>query len=490
MSATVESAAWFLAMRRAAGALAIALLLAGCAGDGRGGLPSTAPLPPAAPRITGIERAATREHARLVAAFGGEYRAPALERMLADIVRRLTSATGEAGDAYRVTILNSPTVNAFALPSGNVYVTRGLLALANDTSELAGVLAHEIAHITARHALARAELEQRSALVSRVAAEVLNDPNAVRTVRDQSRLSIAGFSRAQELEADQISVRTIARAGYDPYGPARFLMSLGRNGSLKNNPSSPAGDFLSTHPTTPERIAQALVAARQIAPLASSAVDRAAYLAAVEGIAFGDDPSEGVVRGRRFLHPRLGITFAAPDGFTLDNTAQAVLGIGPGGTQALRLDAVEVPAGQTLEDYLASGWIDGLEPRSIESLTVNGLPAAVATARGKDWSFRLAVVRIDGAVYRLVLASRDAGGDSARAFRQTLDSLRRLSAEEARAVRPLRLGVAVARPGDTAEGLAARMAGVDRHLERFLVLNGLDRPGPLTAGEAYKIVME
>lgn len=481
-------------LRQLALALPVALLLAGCAGD-RWSLPATAPLPPAAPRVTGIERAVTREHTKLVAAFGGEYRSAATERLLADVVSRLSPATERPDQNYRVTVLNSPTVNAFALPTGNLYVTRGLLALANDAAEIAGVLAHEIAHVTARHAVARAELEQRSALVSRVVAEVLNNPSAGEVVRDDARRSIAGFSRAQELEADSIGVRTVARAGYDPYGSARFLASLGRNSNLKNMAAGERGptavsDFISTHPTTPERIAQALAAARQFGAPGVGQADRASYLAAIDGIAYGDDPSEGVVRGRRFLHPRLGITFTAPAGFTLDNTAQAVLGVGPGGAQALRLDAVELPQAQTLEAYVASGWMEGLQTGAVESLAVNGLPAAIATARGKDWTFRLAAVRIDGAVYRLVFASRDQSSDSARAFRQTLDSLRKLTPDEARAVRPLRIAVVTAREGDSAEILAGRMAGDERPLERFLVLNGLDRAGPLQPGAPYKIVVE
>ncbi len=136
----------------------MALLLAGCAFD-NSRLPDTAPLPPAAPRLTGLDRAASREHQQLVTALGGEYRNARAEQLLQQVVAKLAPASDRPAESYRVTILNSPTVNAFALPTGNVYVTRGLLALANDTSEIAGVLAHEIAHVTARHAVARAEME-------------------------------------------------------------------------------------------------------------------------------------------------------------------------------------------------------------------------------------------------------------------------------------------------------------------------------------------
>ncbi len=115
------------------------------------------------------------------------------------------------------------------MPSGDIFVSRGLLALANDSSEIAAVLAHEVAHVTSRHAFARAALERRSQIVSRVAAEVLNDPAAGQLVRDKGRVEVASFSRAQEIEADLIGVRTSARAGFDPFGATRFLTTLGRS---------------------------------------------------------------------------------------------------------------------------------------------------------------------------------------------------------------------------------------------------------------------
>src|SRR5918994_456090 len=155
-------------------------------------------------------------------------------RLLGDITGKLVAATDRPDESYRITILDSPVVNAFALPSGRLYVTRGLLALASDTSEVAAVLAHEIAHVTLRHATARSEVAARSALVSRVAADVLKDPAMSAMLQDRSRYSIASFSRGQELEADQIGVRTLASAGFDPYGAARFLTGLERAGGGKS----------------------------------------------------------------------------------------------------------------------------------------------------------------------------------------------------------------------------------------------------------------
>ena len=136
----------------------LAAFLAGCSGFG-----GDVSLPANAPRVIGPDR--DRDHVRLVRAFGGEGRAPQLQQLLTDVTNRLVMATDRPDEAFQITILNSPVVNAFALPNGRLYVTRGLLALANDTSEVAAVLSHEIAHVTLRHASQRSELQARSALI-------------------------------------------------------------------------------------------------------------------------------------------------------------------------------------------------------------------------------------------------------------------------------------------------------------------------------------
>jgi predicted Zn-dependent protease len=469
---------------RLAAATTLATMVAGCIGGGASGGPPV--VPAGAPRVTGAERQDGREHAQLVAAFGGEYRAPQAKALLTEIANRLVPATDRPEERYEITILDSPVINAFALPNGRLYATRGLLALANDTAEIAAVLAHEIAHVTVRHANARTELELRSALVSRVVADVLGNPSAGATVLDRSRVTMASFSRGQELEADQIGVRTLAKSGFDPYGAARFLTALERAGGGK----SKSGDMLSTHPSTPERIGLALTAARRIAAPGLGERDRARYLAALEALPYGQDPADGVVRGRRFLHARLGVAFEAPEGMALENTAKAVLGLSPDGSRRLLFDAVEVEAGQNLESVLQATWNEAIETGSVETTTENGLPVAIATARGKDWVFRMAAIRVGGTVYRLVYATRALSGDMERAFRQALQSVRALSPEERAAIRPLRLQVVTAGPGDTVQSLGARMAGEERAVERFLALNGLERGAGVTPGEHYKITAE
>lgn len=477
-------------------ALALAFGVAGCAG-----FDTAAPqkdlstvVPPAAPRTTGVETSESAEKTQLATLFGGEYHAPTAERYLNTILAKLAAASDSPGDVYHVTILNSPIVNAFALPSGDLFVTRGLLALANDSSEAAAVMAHEIAHVTARHAAQRAELEKNNALISR-AASVIQSHEKGEQVQAYGQLTIAGFSRQQELDADRIGIKTIAAAGYDPYGASRFLVSLGRSVALraslmgqKSGDEQP--DLMSTHPSTPERVDRAVAEARQIGAPGIGEKGRKDYLTAIDGIDFGDDPADGFVRGRRLVHPKLGFAFEAPDGFTLENSAQAVLGVADGGNQALRLDSVQPPASDTLETYLGSGWIEGLQQDSVESLTINDLPAATAVAKGGEWSFRLAVIRLGNDVYRLIFAARTLSPDIDQRFRASIGSFHKISPEEARNVHPLRISTVTARAGDTADNMAARLALQDRTLDHFLLLNGLDKASPLTVGQSYKLVVE
>jgi len=475
--------------------LLVPLLFSGCASmDMQGDRAVPIEAPAAAPRVL-VESNSSSEHKRMVALFGGEYKDPAAERYLDGILAKFATVIDDENRTYKITILNSPIVNAFALPSGDLFVTRGLLALANDGSEVAAVMAHEIAHVTKRHALARAEQEKRAAVISK-AALVIQNRQRSEEVEATAKLSIAGFSRQQELEADETGIKTIFRAGYDPYGASRFLASLGRSSALRasligQNASSDRPDILATHPSTPERVAQAVKVARGLAAPDTGNNDREAYLSAIDTMMFGDDPSEGTIRGRKFTQPRLGFTFSAPDGFVLENSTQAVLGVKEGGAEALRLDSVALSSDKPLETYIASGWIAGLVSSSLETIDVNGMPAITATARAGEWNFRLAVIRFnDDEVYRLIFATHALDPAHEKQFRSSIDSFRKINPDEAGTVRPLRIGLVTAKPGDTAALISTRMVVPDKPLETFELLNGLESAGPLKPGQRYKLVIE
>jgi predicted Zn-dependent protease len=474
------------------GIAAALLLLAGCSAviEKQTALPD----PPKPAVAAEIDPAARREHERILAAYNGAYEDARIEALVAHTVEKLVAASERPDLHYRITLLNSPVVNAFALPTGQLYVTRGLVALANDSSELASVMSHEMAHVVAHHAEIREDRARQVALVSRMVNGVLSDPEVGALALAKSKIALASFSRAQEFQADEIGVGIAARAGFDPYGATRFLSSLGRDAELRQTgPTSidpRAPDFLSSHPATPERVKNAQTSARQFGAPGGGERDKAAYLGAVDGIVYGEDPSEGLVRGRHFLHPRLGFTFVAPEGFALDNTAQAILGVKEGGGEALRLDVVRVPPEQSLTDYLNSGWIENVESKSVESNTINGFPAATASAKGDQWAFRLFAVRFGSDVYRFIFATKHMTAEIDRSFRESVATFRRMSLAESKAARPLRMRVVTVGADDTVEQLASRMAGVDRKVERFRILNGLGQGDRLIPGDPVKVVTE
>ena len=371
--------------------------------------PPTATSPTKPTRAVVQTPAVEREHERILSSYGGAYDDPQLEALIGKTVDRLVAASDRPDQGYKVTILNSGAVNAFALPTGQLYVTRGLIALACDTSELSSVLSHEMAHVLAKHAAIREDQAKQAALVTRVITDMGNDPDLTAMALAKTKLTMASFSRQQEFEADKIGVGISARAHFDPYGASRFLTAMERNAELKvGKPAIDprAQDFLSSHPATPERIQSAQASARQYSSPESGERDRETYLAAIDNLVYGEDPSEGFVRGHRFLHPKLGFTFTAPDTFTLDNTAQAVIGVRDGGSQAMRFDVVRVPAEQTLGDYLNSGWMENVDKSSTEDLNINGFPAASVSAHGDQWQFKVYALRFGSDVYRFIFAAR------------------------------------------------------------------------------------
>jgi len=468
--------------------LALAVLLAGCTST-----PDNRQVSLPVPQVTenaDLQPAEEREHLRILASYGGIYENARLQTAIEKTVDRLVAASERPNLKYKVTILNSPAINAFALPNGRLYVTRGLIALANDKAELASVLAHEMGHVIANHAQIREDQARQAALISHVVSDVLSDPQMGAMALAKSKLTLAAFSRAQEFEADGIGVGISARAGFDPFGASRFLTDMQRNADLKTAGSEArAPDFLVSHPATPERVKNALANARQFSGPGAGERDRDQYLGDIDGLAFGEDPSEGFVRGRRFLHPKLGFTFLAPPGFALDNTAQAVLGL-KGGDEAMRLDVVSVPAEQTLPAYLQSGWMEKVNPASIEEFKINGFPAATATASGEEWSFRLFAVRFGSDVYRFIFAAKNRTAQIDRSFRESILTFRRMSLQESAQVHPLRLKIVMVGANDTVESLAHRMATADHAIDRFRVLNGLGPHDAVKPGTKVKIVTD
>ena len=471
-------------------------MLASCQLGGNEGLDALRPSnnPVTVDSVTRNDRTAAiarEQHPRILATYGGEYSDAKLERMVARVVGSLTLDPDNPNQTYQITILNSPNINAFALPGGYLYVTRGLLALANDSAELAAVIAHEMAHVTANHGIQRQQRQAEEVLASQVVNDVLGSDPAARVALVRGKLRLAQFSRNQELEADAVGIRAIARAGYDPFAAARFQQSMAAHSALRSTNSTvdESLDFLASHPNAPQRIELALRHARQFGTPGSGNRDRDTFLAGIDGLLYGDTPQEGFVRGRTFLHPKLGVSFTVPEGFVIDNSAAAVTAAGPGEI-AVRFDGVTINPRASLSEYVRGGWVAGLEPGSIRPITINGNEAVQARARAEGWQFDVTVIRAGGQVYRLLTAAPAASTALESVASQVRSSFQTLSDAEKTSLKPLRVRVVTVSPGESMANLAARMVGVDRKLETFRMLNGLNAGATVSAGQRVKIITD
>jgi predicted Zn-dependent protease len=429
-----------------------------------------------------------RENPRIVAQYGGIYSDRPAEIMLAQIVSKLLAAAEQPNTRFTVTILDSAEVNAFALPGGYIYVTRGILALANDQSELAAVLAHEIAHVVLKHARARTNRIKTTEIVDKVVTGVFGADPSTDQSSNKAKLSLAAFSQAQELAADKEGILIAGKAGFDPHAASRFLGAMGRFAQFSAGDANGGEDFLSSHPSTPDRIQKAIENARAFfgAP-GIGEQRRAEYMAAIAGITYGDSPSQGAIAGRKFIHPGMKFTFTVPDNYTLQLSKGAVVGVAGDG-EAVRFDSAEVPAATSLADYLKSGWIAGLRPDTVKAGSQNGFDTASGIAATDQWNFRVEVVRFQGRVYRFIFAARIDSPLFQRAAEDTLRSFRAASAADLRQVRTLSIKTVTAGAVDTADSLARKMASVSNAANLFYILNNLYPGDPVTPGAAYKVV--
>jgi predicted Zn-dependent protease len=476
------------------GVLAVSLLaLSGCTSFTNPGIAVTQtgdnPAPTVAPQGADPDDVVIgrREHPRIVAAYGGIYSDRPAEIMVARIVGRLLAAADQPNTQFQVTILDSAEVNAFALPGGYIYVTRGILALASDTSELAAVLAHEIAHVTLRHARARTNRTRTTEIVDRVISGVFGGEAGADEAASRSQQSLAAFSQNQELEADREGIKYAGKAGYDTHAAARFLGVMSRFATFSAGQNQGEG-FLSSHPSTPDRIQKAVQVATQMFGAASvGEVDREGYLASISGITFGDSLSQGSIVGRRFIHSASKFTFSVPQGYTLQNSQSAVVGVAGDG-EAVRFDSAEVSSNVGLGDYLKSGWIAGLKADSVTAQSYNGIEMATGVAQTDQWFFRVSVARLDGQVYRFIFAAKADSARFADGAEATLKSFRRADATDLAQIRKVGVKVVTAKAGDSADSLAKQMAALSRGTELFYIINDLYPGDPIVAGQKYKVV--
>lgn len=449
---------------------------------------------------------AARQHPEIVEEFGGA-ETGARAAYVQNIGRRVAahSGTANAGQVYRFTTLNSAVENAFAVPGGYVYITRQLMGIMNDEAELAFVVGHETGHIAANHHQQRRSAQQSSSIWSVLGAVLgaVVGNNAFgglisQSAQQFSKARLLSFSRNQEYQADVLGIRYITAAGYDPNGGSTMLAQLTRSAALEariqgnRNRSTP--EWASTHPLSENRMVQAGQLARQTGRAGQGLRNRDGFLAQLDGVIVDDDPEQGIIDGRSFVHPDLRLQFVVPTGYLMQNGTRAVSIQGSGGQAQFSggryTGSIDSYIGRVLQDLTGGRVQLALGP--IQRTRVNNIPASYVVGRANTSSGAIDVgvfaYQWDAdTIYHFVTLTR--GGQGLGPFGTMFDSLRRITPAEAAAIRPRVIDVVTVRAGDTPQSLAGRMAYRDFQLDRFLALNGLAANSRLTPGQKVKLVV-
>ncbi len=441
-----------------------------------------------------------QHHPQFVKAFGGEFGSPKLRKYINSIGQLLAQTVERKKFKYTFTVLNSEIVNAFALPGGYIYISRGLLALAGNEAEIAGVLAHELGHINALHHSRR---DGQGLLANILMAGVGIASGQHSTKRSQAldlaryitSGALSAYSREHELEADRLALRYMTRAGYDPKAMVSFLKKMRSWSRLQAKRLGQAPDkvddfnYLATHPAPAERVRLARELSSKYR-VRNPILEKKGYLQQIDGILFGSDPDQGLILGQVFAHPKLKFRFEVPKNFRLFNTRNAVFAKGPNGA-TIKFDSARKPSDGPITYYLQDVWWRNRQLRNVETLNINGLDAATGTIQIRGADIRAIVIRKNlQTIYRFIFKTKpDDTGGLARPFRRTTYSFRLLTGREVSNLKPLRIKVVRTKHGDTVSTLARVMAGRDGFSEeRFKVINDLYGNTQVRPGQRVKII--
>jgi predicted Zn-dependent protease len=434
----------------------------------------------------------------------GAYDNPALQAYVNDLGQRLAKQSHRAQLEWHFTVLDSPEINAFALPGGYVYVTRGIMAYMESEADLAGVMGHEIGHVTARHGAQRATRQQTAGL-GVLAASVLGAVLGVGDVASQLSQSaaagyIASYSRDQELQADQLGAEYLVRNRYDPQNMVNVINVLksqerfaADTAKAQGKAASTGSDWLSSHPSNDKRLEDITRIAAGYK--GSNYVDdgRARYLKAVDGMDFGDSRAQGVTRGRNFYHEPLGIALTAPAGWKVQNAADAITLVNAGSDAGLVLKLVPEKAGGTHEEIIRNLFKPTqarVETRTLNGLAATHLSGTAVNSQGQSQPVEATVV--NGPANRrfvMLYASKSAAAlqASMAGLREAEGSFRALTAADRTAARPWRVKTVVLPAGGFAQ--LARQSPLPGNAEQQLrLVNGVyggKDPGP---GQLVKVV--
>jgi predicted Zn-dependent protease len=424
----------------------------------------------------------------------GVYDDQKVQRYVSDIGLRLAQLSHRPNLPWTFTVVDHPAINAFALPGGYIYLTRGILPYLDNEAELAGVLGHEIAHVTARHA---AQQITRSGLGG-IGLTVLSIfVPATRPFGDvtSAALSVAflKYGRDDERESDRLGMEYAARGGWNPAGVPNFLATLARIDEMS---ARGIPNWLSTHPEPAARVVEAQPIVKKLASESATEFGRERYIEHIDGLVVGDKPEDGIVRGHRFLHPTLRIALEFPEGWEVTNTPDQVVAQAPGLKHFMLLQHVDRPTGRTIEEVAVRS-MNAARFRRVEGqvTALNGADAYVGVYQGQlsglgRVTMRAAHIQHGRQVFLLAgFAPEPEFPRVDSAVTAAIQSYRPLTQREADQIRPNRLAFYVVRAGDSWQSIAARGGGLARAIDLAIMNNHAvnEQPKP---GLRIKIVVE
>ena len=428
----------------------------------------------------------------------GVYQDAELQRYVSNIGMRLAKASERPNLPWEFTVLDEPAVNAFALPGGKIYLTRGILPFLDNEEQMAGVLGHEIGHVTARHSAQQYTKATSAGIGLTLLSIFVPEARPLQGVAETALgVLFLKHGRDDELQADRLGAQYTAKTGWDPRGVAGMLRTLQRldvaSGSRRGVPN-----WLATHPAPGDRVEQVLSFIKQnpeVVGTADRGTDEAEYLRHIDGLIFGDSPSDGIVRGNEFLHPELRLALAFPEGWEVQNSAQQVVAKAPERDNYMLLQLVPNPQGSI--EQIAQGSMANAGFRQVqgERSRLNGLDAYVGVYQGAMQGLGNVVTVAAHIVHNrnvylfagLAPANQFQGVQTQ--FANSIRTFRELSASEAGRIRPNRVDLHTVRSGDTWAALAKRNGGLVSPAT-LAIMNNYEPNQPPRAGDRIKIVVE
>jgi predicted Zn-dependent protease len=412
--------------------------------------------------------------------------------------QRLAKESPRQDVTHQFHVADMAEPNAFALPGGYVYVTRGLLALVNSEDELAGVVGHEIGHVAARHTVQKISRQGPFAVVFGLASGIagLVSPfvgNIIGGVGDLTQgVLFSPYSRSQETEADRVGQEMAAKAGWDPAALSAFLSTLEREVDLMSKePRKPS--FFDSHPATPDRVKKTAEHAKELKQVSRAPISptQEAFLARLDGMVSGQRAANGIFEGRSFLHPDSNFFMQFPDKWQHENTPQKIVAAAPNGDAAIIVGAVAkgtdpLDGARQVEKKTKSDVV-----AKTEKMTIGDLPAAHTQIKA-DGNVTLDITWIayGGLIYQVVgMAQTKQFGTLETVFDSVARSFRPLSASERAGVKEKRIRLVKAQAGETIEAVAVRAHSAWKP-EQVAVANGLVLTAPLREGQVLKVAVE